>query len=131
MLAFIRRYEDERILVVANLSRFVQGVELDLSEFQGMVPVEMFGRIEFPPVGDEPYFLTLGPHSFYWFSLEAVRPDLEAVEVLPDGIPTLVAAGDWEDLFEEEPDRPVSHAICRASSAASAGSPARPRPCAR
>src|SRR5687768_18164969 len=70
VLAFIRRYEDERILVIANLSRFVQGVSLDLSEFKGMVPVEMFGRIEMPPVGETPYFLTLGPHSFYWFSIE-------------------------------------------------------------
>src|SRR5688572_15053139 len=62
VLAFIRRFEDERILVIANLSRFVQGVTLDLSEFRGMSLVEMFGRVELPSVGDQPYFLTLGPH---------------------------------------------------------------------
>ncbi|MBI4249822.1 MAG: maltose alpha-D-glucosyltransferase [Elusimicrobia bacterium] len=70
VIAFIRRYGGETILVAANLSRFVQCVELDLKEVKGAVPVEMFGRTEFPPVGDLPYFLTLGPHSFYWFVLQ-------------------------------------------------------------
>ena len=70
VLAFLRRYEDELLLVVVNLSRFVQCAELDLSELCGAVPVELFGNMRFPPVGDLPYFITLGPHGFYWFSLE-------------------------------------------------------------
>ena len=70
VLAFIRRVGDEVILVAVNLSRFSQGVELDLSEFRNLVPVELFGTTEFPAVGDLPYFLTLGPHGFYWFALE-------------------------------------------------------------
>jgi maltose alpha-D-glucosyltransferase/alpha-amylase len=79
VLAFLRRYGTERILVVVNLSRFAQCVELDLSEFRGVSPVELFGNTEFPPVGDMPYFITLGPHGFYWFSLEG---DLEQPETL-------------------------------------------------
>src|SRR4029434_1090137 len=70
VLAFIRRYGDEVILVIDNLSRFVQYAELDLSAFKGMVPLELFGNGRFPPVGDLPYFLTLSPHGFYWFTLE-------------------------------------------------------------
>jgi maltose alpha-D-glucosyltransferase / alpha-amylase len=70
VLAFLRRHEDETILVVVNLSRFTQAVELDLSEFLGRVPVELFGSTRFPAVGDLPYFITLGGHGFYWFSLE-------------------------------------------------------------
>src|SRR2546430_8578793 len=70
--AFIRRYQDEVILVIANLSRFVQYAGLDLSAFKGTSPVELFGRAQFPPIGDAPYFLTLGPHSFYWFALTPV-----------------------------------------------------------
>src|SRR6202167_3398440 len=70
VLAFIRAYDDEQILVVANLSRFVQYVELDLSKFKGSIPVELFGRTPFPPIGDLPYLLTLGPHGFFWFSIE-------------------------------------------------------------
>jgi maltose alpha-D-glucosyltransferase / alpha-amylase len=70
VLAFLRRHGDELLLIVVNLSRFVQCAELDLSELCGAVPVELFGNMRFPPVGELPYFLTLGPHGFYWFSLE-------------------------------------------------------------
>jgi maltose alpha-D-glucosyltransferase/alpha-amylase len=78
VLAFIRRYDSgdghpEAILVVANLSRHVQFVELDLSSMKGAVPVELMGRTRFPAVGDQPYMLTLGGHDFYWFSLEIPR----------------------------------------------------------
>jgi len=70
VLAFLRVFEDERILVVVNLSRFTQAVELDLSAYRGMTPVELFGSTQFPEIGDLPYFVTLGGHGFYWFSLE-------------------------------------------------------------
>ncbi|HEY8020259.1 MAG TPA: maltose alpha-D-glucosyltransferase [Thermoanaerobaculia bacterium] len=70
VLAFVRQHEGETILVVANLSRFVQPAELDLSPWAGSTPVELFGRNRFPPVGSQGYPLTLGPHSFYWFALE-------------------------------------------------------------
>ncbi len=69
VLAYVRRYENETLLAVANLAESVQPVELDLSMFNGRVPVEMFGRVRFPPIGDLPYFLTLGPHDFYWFEI--------------------------------------------------------------
>src|SRR6185437_10902843 len=70
VLAYIRQYRDETFLAVANLSRFVQPAELDLSAFEGFMPVEMLGSVEFPKIGSLPYFLTLGPHSFYWFQLQ-------------------------------------------------------------
>jgi maltose alpha-D-glucosyltransferase/alpha-amylase len=69
VLAFVRRHGDERLLVVANLSRFVQYVELDLSAYEGSAPVELFGQNAFPRIGSLPYLLTLGPHGFYWFEL--------------------------------------------------------------
>ena len=69
VLAFVRRYQDEVILVVANLSRFAQYAGLDLSAFKGKSPVELFGRAKFPPITDSQYFITIGPHSFYWFLL--------------------------------------------------------------
>ena len=70
VLAFVRRYEEETILVVANLSRFAQAVELDLHKYLGYTPVEMLGRAEFPPVREGYYLMTLGPNSFFWFALE-------------------------------------------------------------
>jgi maltose alpha-D-glucosyltransferase/alpha-amylase len=69
ILAYVREYEGERILVVNNLSRFVQPVELDLRKYTGLVPVETFGNTVFPAIGEQPYFLSLGPHTFYWFRL--------------------------------------------------------------
>jgi maltose alpha-D-glucosyltransferase/alpha-amylase len=74
VLAFIREYGDERVLVVANLSRFVQYVQLDLKEYAGCIPEEVLGRARFPRVTDQPYLLTIGPHGFIWFSLPQVEP---------------------------------------------------------
>jgi maltose alpha-D-glucosyltransferase/alpha-amylase len=62
VLAFIRELDEERVLVVANLSRFAQFVELDLSQLQGLVPVELFGRTKFPILRETPFVLTPGPH---------------------------------------------------------------------
>ncbi|MBV9670004.1 MAG: alpha-glucosidase C-terminal domain-containing protein, partial [Acidobacteriales bacterium] len=70
VLGFVRQYGDERVLVVANLSRFPQHVDLDLSEFDGMSLVEMFGNTEFPAANQLPYSLTLAPYGFYWILLQ-------------------------------------------------------------
>lgn len=70
VLAFIRSSGDQYVLCVNNLSRFVQPAELDLRMFAGRTPVELFGETRFPPIGELPYFVTLGPHSFYWFRLD-------------------------------------------------------------
>jgi len=108
VLAFVRTYEHERILVVANLSRYVQFVELDLAEFRGMVPTELFGRTAFPAIGELPYMLTLGEHAFYWFSLQAPNVDerttLAALYVPPSVESASLAklcAGDDRPLLEE------------------------------
>jgi len=70
VLAFVRSHGDEQVLVAANLSRFAQHAELDLSRWKGLVPRELFGQTHFPAVGDLPYLLTLGPHQFMWLLLE-------------------------------------------------------------
>jgi maltose alpha-D-glucosyltransferase/alpha-amylase len=103
VLAFIREWDGERILVVANLSRFVEYVELDLAKFKGMVAVEMFARSPFPPIGDLPYLLTLGPHSFYWFSIEAGESRGEALESAVEQRPSVrSAATSIEALLERD-----------------------------
>jgi maltose alpha-D-glucosyltransferase/alpha-amylase len=99
VLAFVRRYEEECVLLLANMSRFVQGVELDLSTFKGLVPVEIFGRNDFPVITDAPYFVTLGPHSFYWFSLEQPRLPEVALPTQEVRLPTLQVIGAPENLF--------------------------------
>ncbi|MDQ6692712.1 MAG: maltose alpha-D-glucosyltransferase, partial [Candidatus Dormibacteraeota bacterium] len=98
VLGFVRRNEQEQIMVIANLSRFVQYVELDLSRFAGSQPVEMFGGVEFPPVADRPYFLTLGPHAFYWFTMQPVPIQLGVEGGAAGDIPELIATNSWQDL---------------------------------
>ncbi|RYE94637.1 MAG: maltose alpha-D-glucosyltransferase, partial [Myxococcales bacterium] len=44
VLAFVRELGDERVLFVANLSRFPQHAELSLDAWAGAEPVEMLGR---------------------------------------------------------------------------------------
>ncbi len=85
-----------------NLSRFLQAVELDLSKWKGLVPVELFfSSNEMPIVGDAPYFLTLGPHAFYWFALQPrATPNIQsdgtqAIAALPE----IRVAGDWESVL--------------------------------
>ena len=102
ILAFVRRYESEQILVIANLSRFLQTVELDLSAWKGMVPMELFGSTELPVIGETPYFLTLGPHSFFWFSLQ---PRATA-QLSTDGqapaaavVPEIKVTGEWDTVL--------------------------------
>ncbi|HEU5368203.1 MAG TPA: maltose alpha-D-glucosyltransferase [Ktedonobacterales bacterium] len=70
VLAYLRSDGEQTVLVVANLSRFSQPVELDLQRFQGMSLVELIGEARFPVIREAPYFLSLGPHGFYWFRLE-------------------------------------------------------------
>ncbi|MFP5405530.1 MAG: maltose alpha-D-glucosyltransferase, partial [Gammaproteobacteria bacterium] len=71
ILAYLREYEDDTILCVANLARSAQPVELDLSAFKTRVPIELLGRTPFPPIGELPYLLTIPAHGFYWFRLAA------------------------------------------------------------
>ncbi|MBA3894181.1 MAG: maltose alpha-D-glucosyltransferase [Gemmatimonadales bacterium] len=97
VLAFIREYEDERILVVANLSRYAQAVELDLAEVQGVVPIEMFGRTPFPRIAATPYPVTLNPYAFYWFLLPKATPG-SLGESWEFKAPTVSFTGSWEEL---------------------------------
>jgi maltose alpha-D-glucosyltransferase/alpha-amylase len=70
VLAYLRMYGGDRVLCIANLSRFAQAVELDLSALAGLRPVEMFGYTEFPTIGSNLYPLSLNPYGFYWFELQ-------------------------------------------------------------
>jgi maltose alpha-D-glucosyltransferase/alpha-amylase len=94
LIAYVRSFQGESVLCVANLSQTAQAVELDLSKYRGRVPVEMMGRNAFPPIGELPYFLTLPAHGFFWLLLsETAAPPEWHVERLPaTEVPVLVLA---------------------------------------
>ncbi|MDQ3206649.1 MAG: maltose alpha-D-glucosyltransferase [Pseudomonadota bacterium] len=100
ILAYLREFEGELILCVANLSRTLQAVELDLTRFDGRVPVEIVGGTSFPPIGHEfSYLLTLPPYGFYAFQLVTGghMPDwhVPPVQSMPE-YETLVLRGSLE-----------------------------------
>jgi maltose alpha-D-glucosyltransferase / alpha-amylase len=97
ILAFIRQFEDEVILVVVNLSRLSQFVELDLSAHRGRIPVELFGQTRFPMIGEMAYLLSLGPHGFYWFRLD--WPHGEETRREPEDLPTVRVHHDALEAF--------------------------------
>ena len=103
MLAFLRQFENETLLVVANLSRFAQCCELDLASRQGTVPVEVFGRAKFPTITENPYLLSLGPHAFYWFHLQPRETSQETLNVssTPQELPVLQVES-VEEAFSED-----------------------------
>jgi maltose alpha-D-glucosyltransferase/alpha-amylase len=102
VLAYIRVGEGQTILCIANLSRFAQPVTLDLSEFEGMVPVEMLGYVEFPAISKAPYNVTLSSYGFFWLELQP-SPDRHLLEeaTAPESAPQLSLRGerDWEGVF--------------------------------
>ncbi|MCE4222351.1 maltose alpha-D-glucosyltransferase [Methylobacterium sp. C25] len=99
VLAWLREFEDERILCVANLSRAPQAVQLDLSDLRGAIPVELTGGSEFPAIGDLPYLLTLPAYGFYWFSLSYADTGEVGPQPLTPELFTLVLTGGIETLM--------------------------------
>src|SRR6202040_2286377 len=100
VIAYLREWQDETILCVANLSRSAQAVELDLAEFRGRQVIEVLGRSVFPRIGELTYLLTLQPYSFYWFELPPVESDVgELTQSSNPEFITLVMPHGWADLF--------------------------------
>ncbi len=103
ILAYIRTFDDEIVLCVANLSRSAQPVELDLSRFKGLVPVEMLGQTAFPPIGEVPYLLTLPRYGFYWFRLSRIAPPIWHEDALAGlELRVLVLFQGWKSFFPDQ-----------------------------
>ncbi len=100
VLAFVREHEGDIVLVAANLSRFTQFVELNLSKYAGMVPQEMFGHTRFPEIRQTPMPLALGPHGFCWFRIQKATPTQTG---LPDwSPPKLKSEPEWKPALIRE-----------------------------
>jgi maltose alpha-D-glucosyltransferase / alpha-amylase len=110
VLVYVRQFEDDILLCVANLSRSAQAAEIDLSPWRGRSPLEMLGRSSFPLIGDKPYVVTLAPYGFFWFRLcETVAP-VEAHSAGPE-FPTLVMTSDWSSLLRGRSRTSLEHEV--------------------
>ncbi len=96
IIAFIRSYEDEDILVLGNLSRFSQAAELNLQEYEDHIPVEVFSHNKFPRITEDSYLFTMSPHGYYWFSLEKEKGQAGETKT-----PSM-AIKSWADLTENK-----------------------------
>ncbi|MBZ0167319.1 MAG: maltose alpha-D-glucosyltransferase, partial [Candidatus Omnitrophica bacterium] len=100
ILAFVRRYEDEVILVVINLSRFAQAVQLNLHEYKGCTPQEVFSFNRFPRIKDSAYTLTMMPHSHYW--LQLIKDDEVGDVHAQDKQVALKVNKSWEEILSDK-----------------------------
>jgi maltose alpha-D-glucosyltransferase / alpha-amylase len=100
VLVYVRQYENEVVLCVANLSRSAQAAEIDLSPWRGYVPFELLGRTSFPPIGEAPYLITLAPYGFFWFQLTERDPSSIDVPSTPAEFETLVLPDGLRSLLQ-------------------------------
>jgi maltose alpha-D-glucosyltransferase / alpha-amylase len=100
VFVYVRQHQNDVLLCVANLSRSAQAAEIDLSPWRGRIPFEMLGRTSFPPIGEKPYVVTLGPYGFYWFQLCETAASAAEVETTPAEFETLVVVHGWRSLLQ-------------------------------
>ncbi|KQT69944.1 alpha-amylase [Aureimonas sp. Leaf460] len=110
VLAYLREHKEEKILCVANLSSTAQAVELDLSAFAGVAPVEMLGLSPFPAIGEAPYVLTLPAFGFFWFDVSGAALGGPLVRPVPEPLPefsTVVVLGDLKTTLNTQNRREI------------------------
>lgn len=69
VLAYLRTYQDETILIVQNLSPEAQTAHLDLRTFAGIRPIDLWGQDTFPPCSVEAYPIELARYQYRWLRL--------------------------------------------------------------
>ncbi len=97
IFSFIRKYEEQAILVIVNFSRYTQSALLDLSAFAGRVPEEIFSQNEFPRITDGEYFISIGSSDYYWFFLKKEEEYGEGKEK-PRGTLLKIGSRDWNSF---------------------------------
>lgn len=97
VLAFVRRFEEEALLVLVNLSRFSQAVEISRPRFAGYHPEDIISRNRFPVIKDTPYVVILGPHDYHLLLMQKGEEGDEATAEA--GFPEVAVTGDWQNIL--------------------------------
>ncbi len=100
ILAFIRSYNEEKILVIINLSRYSQQAELDLSDYEGYTPTEVFSQNDFSTIGTEPYIFPLQFKNYFWFELKK-KEEEEFADSLSSDPRLILTSGKWNEMQPE------------------------------
>jgi len=95
-ISFVRAYANEKILVVANLSRYAQAASVEMQDIKDLIPVEVFSQNRFPKIGQAPYSFTISPYGYYWFKLVEDKENVSITPTKEGGeIPNIKK---WEEL---------------------------------
>ncbi|MFW5742469.1 MAG: maltose alpha-D-glucosyltransferase [Spirochaetota bacterium] len=117
IFAFVREYDDEKVLVVANFSRYSQSADLYLEEYADHVPEEIFSQNEFPGITDRPWSIMIGSSDYYWFALRRIaEPTVEDGGARATEIS--ISARDWSSFspaLKEALERRTLHAYLTSS----------------
>lgn len=98
VLVFVRTFAEEKVLVVANLSRYAQSARVEMKEHRGYIPIEVFSQNQFPAIESEPYVFTFAPYGYYWFRLAREAEKLPLPETTGSSEP--LHLDNWEELRE-------------------------------
>ena len=105
VLCFVRSYEKQRLIVVANLSQFSQATTLDLSDFNNCDITEVFSQNRFMSVSERDYSITIGPYGYFWF-----QADTSEVKDQPGAageLQLLRTEISWEKIFNNYNERRI------------------------
>ena len=69
ILAFLRSFAEETILVVGNLAGESETVELDLGNFAGSQPTDLLQQVAHPSLSDGPCRMDLARYEYRWLRL--------------------------------------------------------------
>ena len=109
VLALLRCYEEQTILVIINLSRATQYMRINLPRFVGFCPEEMFSRNRFPAIKDAPYGVIMGPHDFHLLLLNDAR---ETAKPREEGVlEEVTVTGSWENILRASGLRQLEQSI--------------------
>ncbi len=103
VLSYIRSDSVEDVCVVVNLSHHAQMVQLDLADYAGRIPEDLFSSNQFLPVGEEPYSLGLNPHGYYVLKLTEVAVETGQSQA---GLPRL-RGKEWPAVLNDKKVRAV------------------------
>jgi maltose alpha-D-glucosyltransferase/alpha-amylase len=97
VFSFLRRYEEETLLVITNFSRHREVATLDLPGYADYVPEEVFSQNEFPRIREDGYTINVGSNDYYWFILRP--PETEADGAGEGGVREItISQSDWTDF---------------------------------
>jgi len=99
VLCYVRSYNTQRVVVVANLSQFSQATTLDFSEFKEYDVTEAFSQSKFMSISGREYPITIGPYGYYWLQIDTSE---QKESMSSSELPMFQSDLSWERTFADD-----------------------------